>query len=179
MKVEPSPTLLLAVAVARSRALGVALVRRGSHVPSDLHTHERLREHSYALLAHVRVVLHPNLAQQLLGPILNLSAIVSSCSVDWSLPKEPHGGRLHQRPCLLHTYADTTPDSHSGCSRSGHEQRPTVRDIPTIRMARNLELPYVPYQPRIKSPALRVPVSPGEVCIPSLDPPEVKVASSA
>src|SRR5215203_3401239 len=36
------------------------------------------------------------------SPILSSSAIVvSSCSVDWSLPKEPHGGRLRQQPLSL------------------------------------------------------------------------------
>src|SRR5215203_1921169 len=38
----------------------------------------------------------------------NIRDIDSSVSVDWSLLKEPHGGRLRQRPLLLHTHADTT-----------------------------------------------------------------------
>src|SRR5215217_7639230 len=32
------------------------------------------------------------------SPILSSSATVHSPSVDWSLLKEPHGGRLRQRP---------------------------------------------------------------------------------
>src|SRR5215217_1938300 len=42
------------------------------------------------------------------SPILSSSATAHSPSVDWSLLKEPHGGRLRQQPLRLHTHADTT-----------------------------------------------------------------------
>src|SRR5919112_1579858 len=35
------------------------------------------------------------------SPILSSSATVHSPSVDWSLLKEPHGGRLRQQPLLF------------------------------------------------------------------------------
>src|SRR5215208_2891886 len=47
------------------------------------------------------------------SPILSSSAIVSSISVAWSLPKEPHGGRPRQRLRLLHTSRDSTRLGHS------------------------------------------------------------------
>jgi hypothetical protein len=52
-----------------------------------------------------------------IAPILRSSATVHPPSVDWSLPKEPHGGRLRQQPRLLHTQADTV-----GLFADGHHQ---------------------------------------------------------
>src|SRR5215213_1340753 len=42
------------------------------------------------------------------SPILSSSATVYSFWVDWSLPKEPHGGRPRQQLRLLHTPRDST-----------------------------------------------------------------------
>jgi len=47
---------------------------------------------------------------------------VSSVSVDWSLPKEPHGGRLRQQPVrFLHTHADTTVFGARSGAKAGTE----------------------------------------------------------
>src|SRR5215204_7279607 len=43
------------------------------------------------------------------SPILSSSATVHPPSVDWSLPKEPHGGRLRQRPIPIYTLTRTLP----------------------------------------------------------------------
>src|SRR5215218_1688038 len=60
------------------------------------------------------------------SPILSSSATVHSPSVDWSLLKEPHGGRLRQRPL---------PFTHSrGHYRSVHRISSTLRQYAyTIR----------------------------------------------
>ena len=52
----------LAVSVALPHAPGTTLVRRGSHVLLDLHLHERLREHTHALLQEARVLIDHGLA---------------------------------------------------------------------------------------------------------------------
>jgi hypothetical protein len=88
----------LAVAVALSCASGTPLVRRGSHVLLDLHLHECLGEHPHALLEEIRVHIDYRLAQQLLESYPPFIGHRCLHSVDWSLLKEPQGGRLGQQP---------------------------------------------------------------------------------
>jgi hypothetical protein len=88
----------LAVSVALPHAPGTTLVRRGSHVLLDLHLHERLGKYPNALLEEVRVLLDHRLAQQLLESYPQFIGHRCLPSVDWSLLKEPHGGRLRQQP---------------------------------------------------------------------------------
>src|SRR5215203_6699450 len=88
----------LPVAVALSCASGSSLVTPGSHVLLDLHLHERLGEHSNALLEEIRVLVDHRLAQQLRESYPQFIGHRCLHSVDWSLLKEPHGGRLRQQP---------------------------------------------------------------------------------
>src|SRR5215207_11759001 len=88
----------LAVSVALAHTLGSSLVRCGSYVLLDLHFHERLGEHPDALLEEVRILIDHRLAQQLLESYPQFIGHRCLHSVDWSLLKEPHGGRLRQQP---------------------------------------------------------------------------------
>src|SRR5215203_4438987 len=94
----PSVPGALAVAVALSCASGSSLVTPGSHVLLDLHLHERLGEHPNALLEEIRVLIDHRLAQQLRESYSQFIGHRCLHSVDWSLLKEPHGGRLRQQP---------------------------------------------------------------------------------
>jgi hypothetical protein len=85
-----------------------SLVAAGAHVLLYLDLHQRLGQNPEALPEEVHVVLHMCLAQQLLQSYPQLIGHRVLHWVDWSLPKEPHGGRLRQQPQLLHTHADTT-----------------------------------------------------------------------
>ena len=62
---HPGVPVPLTVSVALSRASGRALVAPCAHVLLDLHLHERLGEHSDALLEEGSVLLDHRLAQQL------------------------------------------------------------------------------------------------------------------
>jgi hypothetical protein len=68
----------------------------------DLHLHERLGEHPNALLEEIRVLIDYRLAQQLRESYSQfIGHRAFSPSVDWSLLKEPHGGRLRQQSLLF------------------------------------------------------------------------------
>ena len=89
---------------AETLAPGRALVTGSAYVLLNLHLHEGLRERPHALFEKFGVAFDLRLARKSsVSPILSSSAIVmvSSYSVDWSLPKEPHGGRPRQRPRFL------------------------------------------------------------------------------
>src|SRR5215210_3198167 len=105
----------LAVAVALPHASGTALVTPSSYVLLDLHLHEGLGEHPNALLEEVRVLLDHRLAQQLREPYPQfIGHRALSFRTDWSLPKEPHGGRPRQQLRLLHTSRDSTCERPAG-----------------------------------------------------------------
>src|SRR5215208_6864762 len=53
------------------------------------------------------------------SPILSSSATMYSFWIDWSLPKEPHGGRPRQQLRLLHTPRDSTLEYRKVTTRCG------------------------------------------------------------
>jgi hypothetical protein len=108
-RADPGVPVPLPVSVALPHAPGAALVARSAHVLLDLHLHERLGEHPNAFFEEVRVPIDRGLAQQLLKSYPQFIGHRCLRPLDWSLRKEPHGGRLRQRPIrFLHTYSDTT-----------------------------------------------------------------------
>src|SRR5215212_7323258 len=93
-----SQLLSAAIRCAAPHALGAALVRGATHVLLDLHSSMSASEStlrpSFKKLASCSIMALGNSSE---SPILSSSATVRSPSLDWSLLKEPHGGRLRRR----------------------------------------------------------------------------------